>query len=51
MLHALVRKRAELAGQIAHKEFELQRTLGELTHVDSTIRLFTEDVDVGAIRP
>jgi len=51
LLHALVRKRAELAGLIEYKRGALQEKVAELQHVDATIRLFNEGLDVGAIRP
>jgi hypothetical protein len=50
VLHALVRKRAELAGRIEHCQLELRHLIAELDHVDATIRIFNPDVDIPAIR-
>lgn len=50
VLHALTRKRAELAGQIEHNQLELRRLIAELDHVDATIRIFNPAIDIGRIR-
>lgn len=50
VLHALTRKRAQIAGQIEHNQLSLRRLVAELDHVDATIRIFNPAVDVGAIR-
>lgn len=50
VLHALTRKRAEIAGRIEHNQFELRRLISELDHVDATIRIFDPSVDIGGIR-
>ena len=50
VLHALTRKRAEVAGQIEHNQFELRCLIAELDHVDATIRIFNPDIDIAAIR-
>jgi len=50
VLHALVRKRAELAGRIEHNQLELRRLIGELDHIDATIRIFDPAIDISAIR-
>lgn len=50
VLHALVRKRAELAGRIEHNQLELRRLIGELDHIDATIRIFDPAIDIGQIR-
>ncbi|MDO9587614.1 MAG: hypothetical protein Q7J13_06735 [Brevundimonas sp.] len=49
-LHALTRKRAELAGKIEHNQLELRRLIAELDHIDAVIRIFNPDIDIGAIR-
>lgn len=49
LLHALIRKRAELAGKIEHNQLALRRLIGELDHIDATIRIFEPSVDVGQI--
>ncbi len=50
VLHALVKKRAEIAGRIDIHRSELRRMVDELDHVDATILIFNPDVDIGAIR-
>jgi hypothetical protein len=50
VLHALTRKRAELAGQIEHTQLELRHLIAELDHIDAAIRIFNPAVDIGAIR-
>ena len=50
VLHALTRKRAEVAGQIEHNQLELRRLIAELDHIDATIRIFNPTIDIGAIR-
>ena len=50
VLHALTRKRAQLAGQIEHHKCELNRLTAELEHIDASIRIFNSDIDVTAIR-
>lgn len=49
-LHALVRKRADLAGQVDHHQAETKRLLAELDHVDATIRLFSPDLPLDRIK-
>ena len=51
VITALVRKRAELAGDIENGQKEVQRMIGELEGLDATIRLFDPDYRVEAIRP
>jgi hypothetical protein len=51
IMAALVRKRAELAGEIENTHAALKRMIGELEHLDSTLRLFDPDIDIPAIRP
>jgi hypothetical protein len=50
VLHALVRKRAEIAGQIGHYQTILRGLNVQLDNVDATIRIFNPAVDIGAIR-
>lgn len=49
VLHALTRKRAEIAGQIEHNQLTLRRLIGELDHIDAAIRIFNPDIDIGSI--
>ncbi len=50
VLHALIRKRAEVAGQIEHNQLLLRHLIAELDHLDATIRIFNPAVDIGEIR-
>lgn len=50
VLHALTRKRAEVAGQIEHNQLALRHLIAELDHLDATIRIFNPAIDIGAIR-
>jgi hypothetical protein len=51
VLYALVRKRAEIAGQIKHTQLGLRQLANELNHIDAVIGIFNPIVDVCAIRP
>lgn len=51
VLPGLVRKRAELAGDIERTQAELQRMIRDLESLDATIRLFDADYQVEAIKP
>ena len=48
---ALIRKRAELAGQIEHAQTALRQLIIDLDNLDATIRLFKPDIDLEEIRP
>ncbi len=48
-LHALTRKRAEIAGLIEHNQMALRHLIAELDHVDAVIRIFNPSIDIGAI--
>lgn len=50
VLHALIRKRAEIAGQIEHNQLSLRRLIGEVDHIDAAIRIFDPAIDIAAIR-
>ncbi|CAH2405799.1 hypothetical protein [Mesorhizobium escarrei] len=49
VLHAFIRKRAEVAGKIEHNQLALRRLIAELDHIDATIRIFEPSIDVGKI--
>lgn len=51
VITALVRKRAELAGDIENGQKAVIRMIAELESVDATIRLFDPDYRVEEIRP
>jgi len=50
VIHGLIRKRAEIAGQIEQHRREVRRLLDQLEHVDATLRIFAPDLDVCRIR-
>ncbi|HEX7760357.1 MAG TPA: hypothetical protein VF459_12695 [Caulobacteraceae bacterium] len=50
VLHALIRKRAEIAGQIEYSRLEQQRLLAELDHVDAVIHIFNPSIEIARIR-
>ncbi len=47
----MIRKRAELAGQIEHAQMTLHQLIIDLDNLDATIRLFKPDIDLEEIRP
>ncbi|NEU12821.1 hypothetical protein G3T14_11830 [Methylobacterium sp. BTF04] len=49
VLRGLVRKRAEIAGQIEHTQMELRKLVTDLDAIDAAIRIFDSDADTGAI--
>ena len=51
VLPGLVRKRAELAGDIERTQADIQRMIRELEALDQTIKLFDADYQIEAIRP
>lgn len=51
VLSGLIRKRAELVGEIDHLTSVVQQKVIELDHLDATIRIFHPDIDLEAIRP
>ena len=51
VLPGLVRKRAELAGDIENAQVALQNMIRDLENLDATIRLFDADYKVEAIKP
>ena len=51
LVHGLIDKRAELAGQIEHAQTRLRQLIIDLDHLDATIRLFKPDIDLEDIRP
>lgn len=48
---ALIAKRAELAGQLEATQAEVRRLIIDLDNVDSTLRIFSPDIDLDDIRP
>lgn len=51
VVRVLVAKRAELAGEIQRRRRELEQVVEQVNHLDSTIRLFAPELDLGSIRP
>jgi sigma54-dependent transcription regulator len=51
VLTGLIKKRAELAGEIEAAQSRLRMLVIDLDHLDATIRLFKPDIDLEDIRP
>jgi hypothetical protein len=51
VLTALVKKRAELAGDIERTQTDLQRMIRDLENLDATILLFDADYQIESIKP
>lgn len=49
-IHGLMRKRAELAGQLLHHQKVVRQLLDALDGVDRTLKLFNPNVELFAIR-
>lgn len=47
----LIKKRAEIAGQIEHAQATLRQLIIDLDNLDHTIRLFDPDIDLVDIKP
>ena len=50
VLSALIKKRAEIAGQIEHHQSRFRNLIVDLDNVDATIRLFDPDIDLAEIK-
>lgn len=51
VLSGLIRKRAELAGEIDHLTSAVQQKMIELDHLDAAIRIFKPDIDLETVKP
>jgi hypothetical protein len=51
VLAGLIRKRAEIAGQIEATQMQLRQLVIDIDNVDATIRLFKPDIDLEEIKP
>jgi hypothetical protein len=51
VLSGLLRKRAELAGEIDHLASVVQQKMVELDHLDAAIRIFKPDIDLETVKP
>ena len=47
----LIRKRAEIAGQIEHAQATLRQLIIDLDNLDHTIRIFDPDIDLVEVKP
>src|SRR5690606_9031496 len=48
---ALIRKRAEIAGQLEAAQNHARQLVIDLDHVDATLRLYVPDIDLEEIKP
>lgn len=48
---ALIRKRAEIAGQLEATQNQARQLITDLDHVDATLRLYVPDIDLEEIKP
>jgi hypothetical protein len=51
VVSALVKRRAELVGEIEHSQLHTRKLLQDLDHLDATIRQFDPDYKVEEIKP
>ena len=51
VVSGLIRKRAEIAGQIEHLQDRLRQHVIDLDNLDATIHLFDPDIELGAVKP
>ncbi|HCR94863.1 MAG TPA: hypothetical protein DIV98_07995 [Oceanicaulis sp.] len=51
LLHGLVRKRAELAGELELSQGRVRELIKQIDHIDSTIRIFEPRIDIDSISP
>lgn len=51
VLGGLIRKRAEIAGQIEHTQLALRKLVADMDSIDAAIRLFDPEADITAIKP
>lgn len=49
VLAGLIRKRAEIAGQLDHAQASARALIAALDHLDATIRLFSPEMDLEAV--
>lgn len=50
-IHALMRKRAELAGKLEHHQAVVRQTMIDLDNIDATLRMFAPDIELDEIKP
>ncbi len=51
VLSGLIRKRAEVAGELEAAQNRVRQLIIDIDNVDATIRLFQPDIDLAKIRP
>ena len=51
VLSGLIRKRAEVAGELEAAQQRVRQLIIDIDNVDTTIRLFAPDIDLEEIRP
>lgn len=51
VLSGLIRKRAEIAGQLEDAQGRVRQLIIDIDNVDATIRIFQPDIDLAEIRP
>ncbi len=51
VLSGLIRKRAEIAGQLEAAQMQVRQLVIDINSLDATIRLFDPDIDLKAIKP
>lgn len=51
VLSGLIRKRAEIAGQLEAAQMQVRQLITDLDSLDATIRLFAPSFDIAALRP
>lgn len=51
VLSGLIRKRAELAGQLEHAQNQVRKLIIDLDNIDAAIWIFDPDVKLDAIKP
>jgi len=51
VLHGLVRKRAELAGELEKQQAQVRHLQSAVAHIDAVLMLFNPDVRIDQIRP
>lgn len=51
VLSGLIRKRAEIAGELEAAQTRVRQLILDIENVDATIRLFAPDIDLEEIRP
>lgn len=51
VVSGLIRKRAEVAGQLEAAQAQIRQLGADMGHLDATIRLFAPEMDLGTIKP